>query len=105
MFTSVGAAMTIPPLNGFVPGEVARDVSLPITSVHLEPATTFLEWARLTSAFVTIRVQVPSIGSGGGAAVAAPTMTSARQTTERATSFMQARGYGVTRFGALIPPG
>src|SRR3954471_21761438 len=105
MFTSVGAAMTIPPLNGFVPGELAREVSLPMTSVHFDPATTFLEWARLTSAFVTVRVQVPSIGSGGGAAVAAATMTSARATTERTMSFMQARGYGVTRFAALIPPG
>src|SRR3954467_5425525 len=90
MFTRVGAAMTIAPLKGFVPAEVAREVSLPITSVHVDPATTFLECARLTSAFVTVRVQVPSIGSGGGAAVAAPTLTSARATTERTTSFMHA---------------
>src|SRR3954453_9235594 len=91
MFTSVGAAMTIPPLNGFVPGELAREVSLPITSVHFDPATTFLEWARLTSAFVTVRVQVPSIGSGGGAAFAAATMTNARATTERTSSFTRPR--------------
>src|SRR3954447_16021242 len=90
MFTSVGPAMTIEPLNGFVPGEDAREVSLPMTSVHFEPATTLFEWARFTSAFVTVRVQVPSIGAGGGAAVAAATKTSARATTERTISFMHA---------------
>src|SRR3954467_13587340 len=90
MFTSVGAAMTIPPLNGFVPGDLPREVSLPVACAPCDPATTFLEWAPLTSAFVTVRVQVPSIGSGGGAAVAAATKTSARATTERTISFMHA---------------
>src|SRR4051812_15028237 len=86
--------MTIAPLNGLVPGEVARDVSAPITSVHLEPATTLLECARLTSAFVTVRVHVPSIGSGGGAAVAAATTTaSASAIPDRTISFMYRRGY------------
>src|SRR3954452_22784295 len=98
MFTSVGPAMTIEPLNGFVPGEDAREVSLPMTSVHLEPATTRFEWARFTSAFVTVRVHVPSIGSGGGAAVAVATTTeSARPTADRTISFMYRRGYAGAR--------
>src|SRR3954466_8539330 len=91
--------MTIAPLKGLTPGELAREVSLRMTSVHVEPATTLFECARLTSAFVTVRVHVPSIGSGGGAAVAVATTTRASATAERTISFIEGRGYDDARGG------
>src|SRR3954449_10059275 len=77
MFTCVALEGTIWP-RSFSVLWLATEPCGPIVSVHVSPGITFEEAARWTSAAVTVRVQMPSIGDGGAAdAVAARTSATA----------------------------
>src|SRR3569833_518477 len=89
--------------RSFVVLWLATEPCGPTVSVHFVPTITFFEPARWTSAAVTVRVHVPSIGDGGAAADAGTARTSAAAAAVR-TAIMRAN-LCRQRQSAVMPPG